>query len=61
MHTSIKIKKFTIVQIKLLKQANNDFALDDIIFGIIHEIDEEHSLSNFHYACFSFEQCIVKT
>jgi hypothetical protein len=49
---------------KTIEKANNDLALGDIIFGIIHEIDEKYSLSNFsnfHYACFSFEQCIAKT
>ncbi len=49
---------------KTIEKTNNELALYDIIFGIIHEIDEEYYLSNFsnfHYACFSFEQCIAKT
>jgi hypothetical protein len=59
-----KIKRVCSCANKIIEKANNDLAFDDIIFGIIHEIDEEYFLSNFsnfHYACFSFEQCIAKT
>jgi hypothetical protein len=60
MHTSIKIKKVCNRANKTIEKTNNDLAFDDIIFGIIHEIDEEYYLSNLHYACFSFEQGVAK-